>query len=357
MAGVALSQDEFTTYTTVIDEILNAADLETVSAKRIRESLQSKLEKDLTPQKQAIDDLAMQRFNIAQATKLSIKGPSPETLEAERLFRKYGNRRNQAAAIAVEAAPDFISKPSKDSSRAFNCLPQEVFTLFVEHSVCETSTHWLCKTESPKLKALRLSCVQFAYNPRLMEILFRGIRLVAVLQHLELLEKADIRKIAPYVQRLTFFPPFHSWNLSFDGFKEIVVSQAVLRYCKDHEIWTGGDSFAYENDGYTKFIKHYWNERLPFTNDELAEGYKRYVDLANTGKDLLESHRLKDQWKKALKALSKCQQLRVDSQKYTGNANDVPKEVDCNVYKHYHDPQHREDICREAAGALGDKAF
>ena len=328
---MALSHDELTSYTEIIDGFLATADLDSISARHIRQLLGSEFDTDLAQQKQAFDELAMQRFGIARASRLDIKGPSPEQLETERLFRTYGNG-PRISTPPAEYVSEFVHISSEISSKTFNRLPQEVLTLFVEHLVEETSTYWICKTEFPKLKALRLSCRCFAYNPRLMEILFRGARLIAEPEHFDLLEKADIRKIAPYVQRLTFFPPFHSWAMKFDGFREIVLSQAIERYCYDHDIWTGGGSFADENDGYTKFIEKYWDGQPPFSDEELRDGYKRYADLAAAGRDLLESPRLVEVWTKALRILGDCRQFRIDSQEYNGHAEDIPKEVDCNVY-------------------------
>ena len=220
------------------------------------------------------------------------------------------------------------------SAKLFHQLPIEVLTLIVDHVVTQTSTHWRCKRDFANLKALRLSSRSFSYIPRLLAILFRGIKLVAVPESLDHLEKADIGKLAPYVQRLTFFPSIQSWTLSFDDFKEIMVSQSIQRYCKDHrEIPNRSNSLIYEEDGYSKFINRYWAGRKPFSNNELAAGYEKYQSLAAKGKDSLKSDALLAQWTLALKTLSTCREYRIDTLDYENGAPDIPELIDCYVYK------------------------
>ncbi|CAF9935269.1 hypothetical protein IMSHALPRED_010167 [Imshaugia aleurites] len=50
-------------FTTIIDSILAASDLDTISEKRIRQGLQQSVEYDITPQKTAIKALIMRRFD------------------------------------------------------------------------------------------------------------------------------------------------------------------------------------------------------------------------------------------------------------------------------------------------------
>ncbi|KAK6423594.1 hypothetical protein LTR95_016505 [Oleoguttula sp. CCFEE 5521] len=63
-------------YATIIDDILATADLTTVSAKRIRKALQEKVGVDLTPHKDAITKLIMERFD-----KVHTDAASPEPAE------------------------------------------------------------------------------------------------------------------------------------------------------------------------------------------------------------------------------------------------------------------------------------
>ena len=60
------------TYTVIIDEILRASDLNTISAKRIRKGLQERIGKDTTPQKVCLTRTAQQ----ASDTKPQLRMPS-----------------------------------------------------------------------------------------------------------------------------------------------------------------------------------------------------------------------------------------------------------------------------------------
>lgn len=63
-------------YIRIIDSILAASDLNTVSAKRIRKGLQEQVSYDLAPQKAAITALIMERFDKVQT---AAKASSPIT--------------------------------------------------------------------------------------------------------------------------------------------------------------------------------------------------------------------------------------------------------------------------------------
>ncbi|KZM23072.1 uncharacterized protein EKO05_0008196 [Ascochyta rabiei] len=95
------------TYTAVIDEILRASDLNTISAKRIRKGLQEQTGHDTANQKDAITALIMQRFDRfhsemnGAATEPS--GPIP-TVE------------NGAASVSASATPDKKRTPASDSA-------------------------------------------------------------------------------------------------------------------------------------------------------------------------------------------------------------------------------------------------
>nr|POE63175.1 mitochondrial pyruvate carrier 1 [Quercus suber] len=55
--------EQHAAYSAIIDGILSSSDLNTISAKAIRRGLQEKVDYDLTPQKSAITDLIMERFD------------------------------------------------------------------------------------------------------------------------------------------------------------------------------------------------------------------------------------------------------------------------------------------------------
>ncbi|OJJ43222.1 hypothetical protein ASPZODRAFT_1176386 [Penicilliopsis zonata CBS 506.65] len=61
---MSLSDDARAQYTTIIDSILAKSDLNTISEKRIRKGLEEAVGYDLTPQKAALKQLIMERFDL-----------------------------------------------------------------------------------------------------------------------------------------------------------------------------------------------------------------------------------------------------------------------------------------------------
>ncbi|KAA8643664.1 hypothetical protein EYZ11_003395 [Aspergillus tanneri] len=85
---MSLSPDTRDQYVPIIDSILSKSDLNTISEKRIRKGLQEVVGYDLTPQKAAIKQLIMERFDIfAEQGGL---GASPEEATA-RSTNGHGN--------------------------------------------------------------------------------------------------------------------------------------------------------------------------------------------------------------------------------------------------------------------------
>ncbi|KAF2842873.1 SWIB-domain-containing protein [Patellaria atrata CBS 101060] len=78
-----VTSDEIGSFTPIIDGILAASDLNTISAKRIRKGLQAQVNYDLTPKKDGITELIMQRFDAINEKTNGTNGtdvlPSVET--------------------------------------------------------------------------------------------------------------------------------------------------------------------------------------------------------------------------------------------------------------------------------------
>ncbi|KAK1783368.1 SWIB/MDM2 domain-containing protein [Copromyces sp. CBS 386.78] len=74
--------EEEATYARVIDEILETADLDTISRKAIRQKMEAAINKDLSDQKHAIKGLIEARFDAAQARKAA-QEPTPEEATPE----------------------------------------------------------------------------------------------------------------------------------------------------------------------------------------------------------------------------------------------------------------------------------
>ncbi|KAF1981850.1 SWIB-domain-containing protein [Aulographum hederae CBS 113979] len=76
---MSLPPDVEASYSAIIDGILAVSNLQTISAKRIRKGLQAKVDVDLTPQKEAITNLIMSRFDKAQAQQPTAPSPPEPT--------------------------------------------------------------------------------------------------------------------------------------------------------------------------------------------------------------------------------------------------------------------------------------
>ncbi|KAJ5724555.1 hypothetical protein N7493_006283 [Penicillium malachiteum] len=100
---MSLSPDMRDRFTEIIDSILAKSDLNTISEKRIRKGLQEEVGYDLTPQKGALKELIMQRFDI-YAEKNGV-GESPEEPVSN------GHKDDESAFVAPSPPPS--SSPVK----------------------------------------------------------------------------------------------------------------------------------------------------------------------------------------------------------------------------------------------------
>ncbi|KAL3418005.1 E3 ubiquitin-protein ligase hel2 [Phlyctema vagabunda] len=73
---MSLLPSERAQYAAIIDGILEKGDLTTISAKQIRKGLQEALEKDISDQKQAVQELIMERFDKASSATAPAEQPS-----------------------------------------------------------------------------------------------------------------------------------------------------------------------------------------------------------------------------------------------------------------------------------------
>ncbi|KAL2795376.1 SWIB/MDM2 domain-containing protein [Aspergillus keveii] len=80
---MSLSPDARDEYIPIIDSILSKSDLNTISEKRIRKGLQEEVGYDLTPQKAAVKQLIMARFDLF-AERKGIGAPSPTNGDEQR---------------------------------------------------------------------------------------------------------------------------------------------------------------------------------------------------------------------------------------------------------------------------------
>ncbi|OJJ39883.1 hypothetical protein ASPWEDRAFT_37749 [Aspergillus wentii DTO 134E9] len=104
---MSLSPDVRENYIQVIDSILGKSDLNTISEKRIRKGLQEEVGYDLTPQKAAIKQLIMERFDIF-AEQGGLASPEAASSTAP---TTNGHEQSKNSTTPVDA-----SSPAQDSS-------------------------------------------------------------------------------------------------------------------------------------------------------------------------------------------------------------------------------------------------
>ncbi|KAB5522921.1 hypothetical protein GE09DRAFT_495579 [Coniochaeta sp. 2T2.1] len=76
-----LTSDERAEYTKIIDQILHASDLQTVTRKLIMKDLKSRVKRDLDDQKDAIKELIVARFDAVSAEKNAAPSPAEDVKE------------------------------------------------------------------------------------------------------------------------------------------------------------------------------------------------------------------------------------------------------------------------------------
>lgn len=220
---------------------------------------------------------------------------------------------------------------------------------------------WLTHTSRnvfPRLKALRLSSPRFAHLDLILKTLFGGLQLVATPERLEHLLQTDISQIAPFVQTVTFVAPPQCWTLTFEGFREVIIAQAIQKHASDHQIWDGDGSYAYEDDGHRKFIERHWNGKFPLSHDQIRVGFEEYHDDALAAQDVLLGNELRSAWTSTLQSLPHVHNLRFMSVAYNGRGGShLPVQPDCIVRPHRHDQIHRDETCRRVAAPAGDALF
>lgn len=98
-------------YSTIIDSVLENADLTTITTKSIRQGIQDQVEYDITPQKNAIKDLIGERFDLANARRAETTVvPSVEAVETAKPSPKTnGHHSASSSPTKREAESDEVS--------------------------------------------------------------------------------------------------------------------------------------------------------------------------------------------------------------------------------------------------------
>ncbi|KEY67052.1 hypothetical protein S40285_03113 [Stachybotrys chlorohalonatus IBT 40285] len=110
-----LNADELAKYTSIIDAILSTSDLETITRKNIRAALETALGgKDLSEQKDAIKQLIVDRFDIAEAAKNSASPVSVDTVNDSQSNKRAAT--NGTDGTDPSASPEPVKKKTKRSA-------------------------------------------------------------------------------------------------------------------------------------------------------------------------------------------------------------------------------------------------
>ena len=104
-------------YAAIIDDILSNSDLNTVSAKRIRKGLQEKVDYDLTPHKDAITQLIMDRFDKFQS-KAESTAPEPEPTANGNGHVPQTDGADDSESVKNESEPEPPSRSSPKKRKA-----------------------------------------------------------------------------------------------------------------------------------------------------------------------------------------------------------------------------------------------
>lgn len=244
------------------------------------------------------------------------------------------------------------------TSSKFYILSEELLTAIAKELITSTCDYWLIKDVFPRLKALRLSSPRFAHLDLIRKTLFGGLQLVATPERFEHLAQTDISQIALFVKTVTFVAPPKCWTLTFEGFREVVLAQAIQKHAAENKIWDGDGSYAFEDDGHRKFIERHWNGKLPLSDDELRVGYAKYRDDALAARDVLLGDGLRAAWTRTLRALPNVHSSRFMSVDYDENGGShLPMQPDCIIRPHRHDQIHRDETCRRVAAPVGNAVF
>ncbi|KAK1074841.1 hypothetical protein LTR12_002448 [Friedmanniomyces endolithicus] len=112
-----LPPEQRASYSTIIDLILNSADLDTISAKAIRKELQAKVEYDLTEQKEVITSLIMERFDKVQREREArTNDNAAKTAHPTANGTAHTEKAINGAAVKTESASPSNKRKADDSN-------------------------------------------------------------------------------------------------------------------------------------------------------------------------------------------------------------------------------------------------
>ena len=180
---------------------------------------------------------------------------------------------------------------------------------------------------------------------------------------LECLQNTDMSRLSPYVKKVNFVAPLHSWTLEYDTFEEIVVAQAIGKHFSGLEL-EGGRILSYHDPGSTgadarqRYIDKHWNGISPFSREQLQAGFQAYRAEAEAVKMLLRSDALRAAWTHVLQTLRHARSFSFSSSEWDEERGDyLPLQPDCVVEPHPHYSLHDDEPCGKALAVVGDAVF
>lgn len=182
------------------------------------------------------------------------------------------------------------------------------------------------------------------------------------------------------MQSVVFEPSKYSWAMTEELFEEIVTVAPLQEFCQRHndKLWeTGGwdrngKKFLHDSDvevlGVRGFVERYMGGEMPFGEEEIKEGFVRYMARANETRELFGSGRLERAWTGALRQLPEVGMFTLgswDFDKTIALQHRVEtkgrgwEEIRCEVYEHKHnwDAGHNHARCRRPQEPVGGAVF
>jgi hypothetical protein len=232
----------------------------------------------------------------------------------------------------------------------------------------------LSRVDFATLKTLRVACRQYAYLPALLAEVFQWIRFEASPELVEAAESLDLSCIKPYVKNITVVPTKYSWIMTEDAFQCIIWAPRAEEICDeirskaDRIREAGGDLTdlpvsgpeEIEKLGLMTFIENHTDGPMPFTHDEIARGYERYMQHARVTHEMFKSKRIDRAWGRVLAQLPDVHLFNIGTWHFDGSTDPDWRSLGCELRIHGHGhglPGHDHEVCRQLHAPVGEALF
>ncbi|KZM18723.1 hypothetical protein ST47_g10076 [Ascochyta rabiei] len=257
---------------------------------------------------------------------------------------------------------------------AFTRLPVELLTMILDQRYSNRSgTCWGHVVDHATLKSLRLACRQYAYLPRLLEKVFRGIQLVASHEQVNLAETLDLSVIKPYVKTIAMEPTKYSWAMTEEVFRDIVLVTPLQEWCYDvnqkrlEMMKAGGDVSGsiilgrkqFAELGMRGFVQQYMGGKMPVSSAELGEGFQRYMQHAQSTHTVFETRQVQHAWTRVFTQLPDAHVFRIGRWECEGRGESSWRDWGCDVqpHEHYYGKGYDNAVCRRLQEPVGEALY